>query len=576
MNLLREYIRILLEQSQPTRTPLDLSIPSDLAKLHQVFKDAGLELFVVGGAVRDTLLNKTPKDYDLATGAPPDEVIALLSPDPELKIDLTGKSFGVVRVWTPEGNEYEIATFRRDIGKGRRPDAVEFTTIEDDVKRRDLTVNALFYDMDTGEVVDYVGGMEDIESGTIRAVGDPAERFDEDKLRILRAVRFAGRMGSDIDPETREAILANNDLSEISPDRIHDEFVKGIKSAQDVPRFLGLMSDLGLFPQVLPGLSVDPSTGAASNDQVIQLALMLSDNDLNQIKSVLKGEKYSNEEVDSILFLLKFSDIDRESAVGLKKEFKRIRFDSNTLQEFTRSLGVPSQKVVDGFLKFVDAPMPVNPRDLMAQGLKKNELGAAIQSAQKEQYDEMVNELREYVQAVLAEQDCNKSRYWGIGGAGMIFVCQEDHTIFLQKRSAHVTGGAGQWAFPGGGIHPKNARERHYGIPIDEELVLAYDDPVFLETALDEVQEEVGSVPGHRVIDSYVYEDCGFVYKTFIANVSKAEKERWQPCAAGVCSWESSGEGWFTNSEFIQQDLFFGFSPALISKVAMVIGAAAT
>ena len=152
MNLLREYIGILLEQSQPTRTPLNLSIPSDLAKLHQVFKNAGLELFVVGGAVRDTLLNKTPKDYDLATGAPPDEVIALLSSDSSLKIDLTGKSFGVVRVWTPEGNEYEIATFRRDIGKGRRPDAVEYTTIEDDVNRRDLTVNALFYDMDSGAV----------------------------------------------------------------------------------------------------------------------------------------------------------------------------------------------------------------------------------------------------------------------------------------------------------------------------------------------------------------------------------------------------------------------------------------
>ena len=185
--------------------------------------------------------------------------------------------------------------------------------------------------------------------------------------------------------------------------------------------------------------------------------------------------------------------------------------------------------------------------------------------------------LREYIQVVLTEQGCNKSRYWGIGGAGMIFVCQEDHTVFLQKRSAHVTGGAGQWAFPGGGIHPKNAREQHYDVPIDEEFVLAPDDPVFLETALDEVEEEVGSVPPFEgVIDSYIYEDCGFVYKTFIANVSKDEKERWQPCAADMCSWESSDMGWFTNPEFLQQNLFFGFSPTLINKVSMAIGAGAT
>ena len=164
MNLLREYIStLLLEAKEPTRVPLDMKIPDDLQKLYRIMNDAGKELYVVGGAVRDTLMSKIPKDYDLATDASAKEVGKILgAADPTLSINMTGK-FQIARVVTPEGNEYEITTFRKDMGKGRRPDAVEITTIDKDVERRDLTINALFYDLDTGEVVDYVGGLEDIE-----------------------------------------------------------------------------------------------------------------------------------------------------------------------------------------------------------------------------------------------------------------------------------------------------------------------------------------------------------------------------------------------------------------------------
>ena len=282
MSILQEYVReIMLEVTTPKRVPLDMEIPNDLQKLYRIMNDAGKELYIVGGAVRDTLMSKVPKDYDLATDASATEVGEILgAADPTLAINVTGK-FQIARVVTPENNEYEITTFRKDMGKGRRPDAVEITTIDKDVERRDLTINALFYDLDTGEVVDYVGGLEDIESGTIRAVTSqeeddhPSRRFEEDPLRTLRAVRFAARMGSEIEPETKAAILTHNDLyadPDMSDDRITGEIEKGIGSAQDARYYIGLLFELGLLSQAFPDLSVRHEKTVASNSVPVQLA----------------------------------------------------------------------------------------------------------------------------------------------------------------------------------------------------------------------------------------------------------------------------------------------------------------
>ena len=335
----------------------------------------------------------------MATGAAPEAVIDIVSKDPGSKVDLTGKSFGVVRVNTEDGNEYEIATFRKDIGSGRRPDAVEFTSIEDDVNRRDLTINALFYDMDSGEVVDYVGGIEDIKSGVVKAVGDPSERFQEDKLRILRAVRFAGRMGSDLDPETEAAIMEDNDLTEVSPERTRDELIKGLTSSQDIGHFLGLLDKLDLFPQIFPGLHVNSGAGVATKDIPAQLSLILGDNDPEQVKQVLKRMKYTNDEVDAVGFMLKFPDIVKETAPAVKKEFIRLKMDPDQLQEFTKPFGIP-QKTVDAFLAFAEAPPAASPKDLMAQGLKGPDIGKAMQDAESEAYVSMLGELRRYIRHV--------------------------------------------------------------------------------------------------------------------------------------------------------------------------------
>ena len=208
---------------------LRLKVPNDIKKIYKLFKKNRKQLFVVGGAVRDAVLGKTPKDFDLATDAKPEEV-EKIAKQGGLKTVPVGKQFGVVIV-----NGHEIATFRKDIGKGRRPDAVDFTDIKGDVKRRDLTINALFYDIGKGQIVDLVGGIADLKKKKIRTVGKAEERFDEDPLRKLRAVRFAGSVGGKMTKDTWSALKQNSDISGVSAERIRDEFIKGVTKAKNVP-----------------------------------------------------------------------------------------------------------------------------------------------------------------------------------------------------------------------------------------------------------------------------------------------------------------------------------------------------
>lgn len=169
-------------------------IPQSVKDLHDLFSEQGKKLYLVGGSVRDFLTGDKPKDFDLATDALPDEVLQILGD--KYKTNLQGKAFGVVVVHTkdqPEG--MEIATFREDLydGKTRNPD-VKFASIEQDVLRRDLRINGVFHDLEKREIVDLVGGIEDIKNRTISMIGDPDLRIKEDPLRILRAIRMACRI----------------------------------------------------------------------------------------------------------------------------------------------------------------------------------------------------------------------------------------------------------------------------------------------------------------------------------------------------------------------------------------------
>jgi len=220
---------------------------------------AGHVALFAGGCVRDRLLGKTPKDYDVATDAPPAAVRSLFGRKRTLAI---GESFGVIvvlphRKQFPDAQQVEVATFREDAGyaDGRRPDAVRFSTPEADAQRRDFTVNGLFEDPATGEVIDYVGGGADLEAGVLRAIGDPAERMEEDKLRLLRAVRFAATLGFALDPATAEAVRSQADgLPTVSGERIGAE-MRRILADPNRPRGVRLLSEVDLLAPAAPGVA---------------------------------------------------------------------------------------------------------------------------------------------------------------------------------------------------------------------------------------------------------------------------------------------------------------------------------
>lgn len=212
-------------------------------------RDAGGEAWIIGGAVRDLCLGRVePVEYDVATNLVPDAILELFPGANE-----TGKSFGVVRA-REAGTEIEVATFRRDgpYSDGRRPDFVEFTTLAEDVERRDFTINAMAADPDTGEVTDLVGGLRDLDAGIIRAVGEPRRRFTEDKLRLIRAIRFAHRLNFAIEPATWEALRGlAPEIRVVAMERVSEELTKILRHAP-AGQGVSLLDDAGLLEVLLP------------------------------------------------------------------------------------------------------------------------------------------------------------------------------------------------------------------------------------------------------------------------------------------------------------------------------------
>jgi poly(A) polymerase len=205
------------ERAQP---PTPRSDRDDALAVVRRLREAGHVAYFAGGCVRDQLLGLTPKDYDVATDAPPQRVRELFT-----RTDAVGAAFGVILV-RQRRSQIEVATFRTDLEyrDGRRPEGVRFTTAEQDARRRDFTINGLFYDPLDDRVIDYVGGQADLKAKMLRAIGNPDERFAEDHLRLLRAIRFAARFGLMIEPSTGDAIAGHAEhLARISPERIAEE-----------------------------------------------------------------------------------------------------------------------------------------------------------------------------------------------------------------------------------------------------------------------------------------------------------------------------------------------------------------
>lgn len=206
----------------------------------------GFTAYLAGGCVRDLLLNQKPKDFDVATSATPDQVAHMFS-----KTVNVGKIFGVIRVII-EDQMIEVATFRKDgdYKDGRRPDSVTFSEPKEDALRRDFTANALFYDISENKIIDYVRGEEDIKNKILRAVGDPEKRFDEDKLRLLRAFRFKAQLGFEWESSTAKSIQKRlYQISWVTKERIQDEWQKLLRS-EFVGKSLSEMAEYNFFDYV--------------------------------------------------------------------------------------------------------------------------------------------------------------------------------------------------------------------------------------------------------------------------------------------------------------------------------------
>jgi poly(A) polymerase len=218
-------------------------------------RERGYVALWAGGCVRDQLLGIEPKDYDVATSATPEEVRTVFGRRRTIPL---GASFGVITVLGPkDAAPIEVATFRTDGGysDGRHPDQIQFSTPQHDAQRRDFTINGLFYDPVADEVLDYVGGEVDIAAGIVRAIGNPRARIAEDKLRMLRAVRFAARFDFAIDADTRMAIRDHSaEISQVSGERIGAE-MRAMLQHPHRAEALSLLRECELEPHVLPELT---------------------------------------------------------------------------------------------------------------------------------------------------------------------------------------------------------------------------------------------------------------------------------------------------------------------------------
>lgn len=352
-------------------------IPNSIKELSALFSKNNKSLYLVGGSVRDFLLGKTPHDFDLATDATSDEIISILGNN--YRIDMHGKAFNVVVVYTkdcPDG--IEIATFREDIygdllGKTRNPDVV-VSDIEGDVKRRDLTFNALFYDLQNRRIVDLVGGIEDINNKVVKFVGDPKTRIMEDPLRILRLVRFANRYSFTIDTISKNAIMSNIDtLDIIVQERIWEEFKKGFYQANDKGKFIDDVFNFGINRFVFRELETK-NMSIYSDNIIVMLSLLLFDNDYKNISNILTQLSKIEIEISSkVQFLLSLSDFSPEFVLDFYRKKISTHTENNIIFEFNK-LKLNS-KLVFNFLKFKPS---VDAQYLMSIGIKGKELGDKI------------------------------------------------------------------------------------------------------------------------------------------------------------------------------------------------------
>ena len=426
----------------------------------------GYQALLVGGCVRDLLLGREPADYDVTTDATPDQVAALFPESVGV-----GAQFGVILI-PRDGLRVEVATFRSDVGytDGRHPDSVVYSkTPKEDVQRRDFTINGLLMRHDTGEVLDYVDGQADLKAKVIRAIGEPDRRFKEDKLRMMRAVRFAARFGFEIEAETFGAIRRHvAEIHQVSPERLRDELTKMLTEGaarqgfdlldktrllQQVLPEIGAMKGVEQPPQfhpegdvwihtrmMLEGLPADASValgwGVLLHDvgkpPTFQSAAETGDRirfnhhvevGVRMAEAICRRLRFSNEETEQILALvdnhMKFGAVERMRTSTLKKFVRLPRFEEHLalhrLDCLSSHRNLESYDFVRRFLE-VTPPEQVRPArllngdDLQEMGFQPGPLFSQILQALEDAQLEGQVRTREEAQTYVLSKFASKER----------------------------------------------------------------------------------------------------------------------------------------------------------------------
>jgi poly(A) polymerase len=309
--------------------------PDSAISIVRELRRKGHEAYLVGGCVRDMVMQIEPSDYDIATSATPEEVVKIFP-----RTESIGAQFGVILV-IYQGHAFEVATFRSDDAyiDGRRPTGVTFTDAKQDVLRRDFTINGLLYDPIEDRVVDYVNGRADIEARLVRAIGDPFARFQEDKLRILRAVRFGARLGYRIEPATWDAVVQMApSIHQVSSERIREELVRILIEGQAAAGF-HMLEQSGLRREILPEVqwnthlerSLEMVPRGAQPD--FAMGVLLHETPTDQVQGIIERLKFSRAEIHHVLALVEnlpnFRKVRTMSLSQIKRFFRLFRFEDH-------------------------------------------------------------------------------------------------------------------------------------------------------------------------------------------------------------------------------------------------------
>jgi tRNA nucleotidyltransferase/poly(A) polymerase len=405
VKIITKYTKFLetINNQDIKKISVDIPLPNDIIEISNAYIKAGKDIFLVGGAVRDFIQGKQPKDWDLVTNALPDESKEILK---GFRLsDEQGKNFGVLRLYTkdePEG--YEIASYRKDISSGRdtkgddqKVEMGKHITIFDDCMRRDLTMNALFYDIKKKEIVDIVGGVDDIKNGVVRAVGDAMERFVEDRLRILRIFRFAARTGGSIDGNTAKAIKSDNrlkgigDKDDVSQERVYEEINKAWKQAINFNDYLNFFTEFDMWEQVFPDSKINTDL-VDSKDFVVVMANLFKNESVRGLEEKLvqdykiPSSPESGKLATQIVFLISLLTLSVDDVPEMYKKKVQCSIKDSTILEWldVNSINDPVK------IRFVEFRPSVNSKDLMDKGIVGRELGLEIKRLEIENFKKLL------------------------------------------------------------------------------------------------------------------------------------------------------------------------------------------